>query len=258
MASWNPALYLKYEDERTQPSRDLVARIGIAAPARVVDIGCGPGNSTRILHERWPSADIVGLDSSPEMITRARQAYPEGNWLLADAAKWESDVKYDIVFSNATLQWIPGHETLLKRLFDHVNEDGALAVQIPANADSPLHQAMLQVARRTEWAGALARNIRALGYYDTGFYYDQLSALSNRVALWHTIYYHVMADHQDLIDWYASTGMRPYLEQLATDNERRAFQAQVRETCRPGYPAQQDGKILFPFKRLFFIAYNTR
>lgn len=256
MTDWNPDLYLKYEAERTQPSYDLASRISVARPATIVDIGCGPGNSTRVLRERWPEAEILGLDSSPEMIAKARKAYPQANWILADASQWETAVKYDIVFSNATLQWIPGHETLLKRLFDRVNAGGALAIQIPTNSDSPLHHAVLEVAKREEWAGAMAGSVRDLSYHDTGFYYDQLSARSNRISIWHTIYYHIMADHQGLIDWYASTGMRPYLERLITDEQRALFQTQVLEACRPGYPEQQNHKLLFPFKRLFFVAYK--
>lgn len=256
MKKWNPDLYLKYENERTQPSYDLVSRVDIASPDSIIDIGCGPGNSTRVLRERWPNAHIVGLDSSPEMIAKAQSSYPQGEWIVADAANWKTDLRYDIVFSNAALQWIPHHEALLRKLFERVKERGALAIQVPANDDSPLQQAVLKVSQTEQWLAPMAGCQKLLTYRKAGFYYDQLSSVSKRISIWHTTYYHVMADHQGLIDWYAGTGMRPYLEQLQNEKQKRLFQAQVLEECRPGYPNQQDGKILFPFKRLFIIAYK--
>jgi trans-aconitate 2-methyltransferase len=256
MPQWNPEAYLRFADERTQPSYDLAARIEIAHPTRVIDIGCGPGNSTRVLSGRWPGAQIVGLDSSLEMIAKARQTYPRESWILADAADWRSEERYDVVFSNAALQWIPDHSTLLPRLFALLNDGGALAVQVPQNYGSPLYKAVVTVAGRAGWRAATAGCDELLTYHDAAFYYDRLSALAGRVCMWFTTYFHVMAGHQDLIAWYASTGMRPYLERLAGDEERSVFQGQVLEECRAQYPRQQDGKILFPFARLFFVAYK--
>lgn len=256
MNKWNPDLYLKYEDERSQPSYDLISRINIANPTNIIDIGCGPGNSTRALKERWPNAQILGLDSSQDMIEKARSAYPQEHWILADAVRWQPDVKYSIVFSNATLQWIPNHESLIGTLFDWVQNQGALAVQIPANSDSPLHQAVLRTSKREQWKEAMVGCDALLTYRDASFYYNQLSAVSKRMFLWHTTYYHVMASHQGLIDWYASTGMKSYLERLPNDDLRALFQSQVLNECRPAYPEQQNHKILFPFKRLFFVAYK--
>ena len=254
---WDPDLYLKYRDERTQPSYDLAGRINIASPARVVDIGCGPGNSTQVLVERWPAAHIVGLDSSPEMLAQARQVMPDRTWILADAATWEPGEQFDVVFSNATLQWIPHHETLIGRLFSLVSPGGALAVQIPANSGSPLFQALVRVAQSEPWRDLMAGVDRRLTFHRAGVYYDLLAARSPRVFVWETTYYHVMVDHQGLIDWYSSTGMRPYLERLPDAGQRTAFQQAVLAACRDQYPRQQDQKVLFPFNRLFFVAYNT-
>ena len=273
MGKWDPDSYLRFERERTQPSYDLVSRIEGLDPATIIDIGCGPGNSTRVLRERWPTARIAGLDNSPEMIDKARTAYPQGTWILADAATWRPDEsahpagctdpagcthpqRYDLVFSNAALQWIPNHELLLRSLFALVRPQGALAVQVPANNESPLYRAVARVSRRPEWREWTAGCEEMLTYHPAGFYYDQLTALSGRVSVWQTTYHHVMADHGGMIDWYASTGMRCYLERLPGDAERKAFRAQVLEECRADYPQQQDGKVLFPFRRLFFIAYN--
>ena len=257
MTTWDPESYLKYRDERTQPSHDLVARIELVNPANVVDIGCGPGNSTEVLRQRWPAAHITGLDSSPEMIAKAKATYPQGDWLLADAATWQPSTAYDLVFSNATLQWIPHHEALVGRLFAMVAAGGALAVQIPANYDSPLFSAISRVAKMEPWQEVMAGCDERLIYRDPAFYYNMLAALSPQsLVLWQTIYYHIMPTQQSLIDWYASTGMRPYLERLGTDDEKKTFQAQVLAACRADYPLQSDQKVLFPFRRLFFIAYR--
>lgn len=256
MTIWDPDAYLKYRDERTQPSYDLVARVDLKNPARIVDIGCGPGNSTKVLRERWPQARITGLDNSPEMIARARETFPQESWILADAAQWQPAEAFDLVFSNATLQWIPQHDALIARLFAMVNRQGALAVQIPANNDSPLFRSVSEVSKRDEWRDLMAGCNDRFTYRQPGFYYDLLTGLSQRLFVWRTVYYHVMPTHQALIDWYSSTGMRPYLERLASAEQKRAFQSQVLDACRAGYPQQRDGRILFPFNRLFFIAYK--
>jgi trans-aconitate 2-methyltransferase len=253
---WNPDQYLRFAEERTRPSRDLVARIDLSSPARIVDIGCGPGNSTRVLCERWPNARILGLDNSPEMIRKAEADCLAGEWVLADAATWEPGEPCDLVFSNAALQWLPNHERLLPRLFGQVASGGALAVQVPANSDSPIHRAVTMVARRPEWCARLADCAGRLTYHPPSLYYDLLAPLAGRLDLWQTTYYHVLPGPQSMIDWYASTGMRPYLERLA-DDEREAFQAQVLEISRPHYPVQRDGRVLFPFPRLFYVAYRA-
>ncbi|MBN2462698.1 MAG: methyltransferase domain-containing protein [Dehalococcoidia bacterium] len=147
MNDWNPQQYLKFKSERTQPSIDLVARIMVNDPETIIDIGCGPGNSTQILRRRWPNADIVGLDSSQKMIEKAREDYPSQKWMVGDAADLGTNQKYDIVFSNATLQWVPDHDVLIPRLFNRVNKNGVMAVQVPANNESAIHKALLGVAR---------------------------------------------------------------------------------------------------------------
>jgi trans-aconitate 2-methyltransferase len=190
------------------------------------------------------------------MIARARQTYPQGDWILADISTWKTESRYDLVFSNAALQWVPDHTALIPALFDLVQPGGALAVQVPANTDSPLYQAIVSVARRDEWRSRLAGCERIILYLPPGFYYDVLSELSDHVVIWQTTYYHRMASHQGLIDWYAGTGLRPYLERLPAEEDQTAFKQQILDECRPQYPRQADGQILFPFKRTFFIAYK--
>jgi len=257
VSGWNAEQYLKFRDERTQPAVDLAARIAINRPGRIIDLGCGPGNSTEVLRVRWPEAHVAGLDSSPEMIAKARSLTPDGDWILADLANWRTDEQFDLVFSNATLQWVAGHEELIPRLFEPVAAGGALAVQVPANNRSPLHLALLSTACRPEWKAATAGCGGMMSYHEPGFYYDLLSPRAERVTLWQTTYLHILPDPQGLIDWYASTGMKTYLARLADESERSAFSQQVLDACRDEYPPQSDGKILFPFQRTFFIAYRV-
>jgi trans-aconitate 2-methyltransferase len=256
MADWNPDLYLQFEKERTQPSRDLTARIVHPCPRTIVDLGCGPGNSTQVLRKRWPEADILGMDSSLEMIRKAQAAFPRWNWLQADIRAWNPPKTYDIVSSNATLQWIPDHRRLMPRIFSWVNPGGALAVQLPANQNAPLHQALLCVSRRSRWRECTAGCEDLIVYRPPEFYYEILSGLASWIHLWKTTYYHVLKDHQGLIDWYSSTGMRTYLDRLTGGNQKDAFRREVLEECRDSYPPQKDGQILYPFERLFFIAYR--
>jgi len=220
MSRWDPDSYLRFEHERTLPSHDLVARIKLTDPKTVVDIGCGPGNSTSVLRNAWPGADVIGLDNSEEMIKKARATFPGGKWVLADATDWHSDDKYDLVFSNATLQWIPNHEKLLRQLFDRINMNGALAAQVPFNIESPLYKALLAVSESSKWHNLMIGCSDQIFYRDETHYYSLLSRLSTRVEIWMTTYFHIMETHQNLVDWYASTGMKMYLERIETEEKR--------------------------------------
>lgn len=253
MSSWDPKQYLKFENERTQPSIDLTARIGIEKPGMIIDIGCGPGNSTAVLKQRWPNAQITGLDNSIEMIKKAGSLYPEGTWVLGDIVNFKSDHLFDIVFSNATLQWIHSHEVLLPKLFELVSEKGVLAVQVPANGDSPLYQGLLSTARTTKWSTFLNECEGLLNYRTAEYYYPILASLSKKFDLWQTIYYHKLLSHRDLIEWYRGTGMKPYLDKLDSAEARNAFEKEILERCVDFYPLQKDGTVLYPFKRTFFI-----
>ena len=257
MAAWNSDQYLRFKNERTQPSIDLAAKVRIENPADVIDIGCGPGNSTKVLRERWPNARIIGLDSSSEMIERAKTDFPEQEWLLADASKLEPDQTYDIVFSNAVLQWIPGHDYLIPRLVIIVKPGGALAVQVPANYESPLHKALLIVSEREKWSGFTSGCWKLLHYYNVEYYYNLLYPIaSSGLDIWETTYYHVLSSHAALIEWYRGTGLRPFLERLPGDEYRKEFMNEILDECRQAYAIQRDGNILFPFKRIFFVVYK--
>lgn len=256
MQQWDPKLYLRFGDERTQAAIDLVAHVALETPRRIIDIGCGPGNSTAVLRGRWLLAEVTGLDSSPEMIERARRDAPDQQWICADAATFTAEQAYDLVYSNATLQWIPNHRELIRRLWNAVALGGALAVQVPANQESPLHRALRAVAKSEPFKKQLDGLDRVFTYHPAGFYYDLLAPLARRYVTWTTEYLHIMQSHQDLMTWYRGTGMRPFLQALEDDRQRDAFESFVLRRAQPGYPFQSDGKILFPFRRLFFVAYR--
>jgi trans-aconitate 2-methyltransferase len=253
MPSWKPDQYLKFAAERTQPCRDLAARVAIPNPRRVMDLGCGPGNSTEVLAERWPQAELTGLDSSADMIAKARGVHPEWRWCAGDIAEWTNgEDSFDVVFSNAAMQWVSDHQSAFPRLLKHVAPGGALAVQMPANIEAEAHSLMRAVASKFP----ATKNVREWFAHGTAFYYDSLAPLAARVDLWSTEYIHVMERPESIVEWYSGSGMRPFLDALATDAERQAFTNQYLAVIREAYPARPDGRILFPFRRIFIVAYR--
>jgi trans-aconitate 2-methyltransferase len=254
MPVWDAALYLRFADERTRPAADLLARIPLDNPAHVVDLGCGPGNSTELLRRRWPRAAVVGVDNSAEMLAAAKAGCPGGKWLRGDAAHWAADPPADVIFSNAALQWVRDHGRLLPRLLAQTAPGGILAVQMPAHAGSPLNQQIRRVADAPEWRRTLAGAARALTFESPSFYYDALSPHASRLDIWETEYQHVLANVEAIVEWMRGTGLRPYLEALPTDEERGRFEQRLLAALREVYPPRIDGRILFPFKRLFILA----
>lgn len=252
---WNADLYLRFERERTQPSIDLINRINIDNPKTIVDIGCGPGNSTAVLRERWQFAEIVGVDHSEQMIQKATENYPEGKWILSDALSFDEEEGFDIVFSNAAIQWIKNHETLLPHLLSLLKPNGVIAIQVPQNQESPIHCALMETAADDPFYEFTGEAKKALNYRTGLYYYNLLSGVVNDLYIWETTYYHVLGSHQDLLSWYKSTGMRPFLKCLPTDELRRQLLDKVLEKCRESYEQQPDGNVLFPFKRLFLLGY---
>lgn len=248
MASWDPNLYLEFDAQRTQPSIDLVSRIALDQPAAIVDLGCGPGNSTAVLARRWPHARIVGVDHSAEMLERARAEHPGLCWVLEDIARWTPAAPCDLVFTNAALQWVPGHRDLLPRLLAFLRPGGALAMQIPYHLHSRVHRIIEETAARF---GCLHSVFEIL---TPGEYYDILASRARRLDLWTTDYIHIVESPAAIVRWMQGTGLRPYLEPL-DEAARAAFLAAFEQSVAERYPAQQDGRVLFPFPRLFDIAY---
>lgn len=256
MNEWNPEQYLQFKSERTQPAIDLVSRINIVHPGSIIDIGCGPGNSTQILVNRWPDSEVVGLDNSTAMIEKARQDYPDQKWIVGNAENIDPEIKFDLIFSNATLQWIPHHEKFLPKLFNCANPGGAFAVQIPKFKNMPINVAIETVANYDNWIKYTKGCEELFTLKDPGFYYDIINKLAIRVELWETSYFHILNSQESIIDFIRTTGLKPYLERLPSDEMRSEFEHDVLTECKKYYKVQSDGKVLFPFERLFFIGYK--
>jgi trans-aconitate 2-methyltransferase len=251
---WNPELYLQFNKERTQPSIDLVSRINHKNPHKIIDIGCGPGNSTQILFQRWPESDITGADNSPAMIQKAKTDYPDQKWILFDGGKDELNEKFDIVFSNATIQWIAEHEKLLAKFSQLLNDQGVLAVQLPLFFDMDVGKAIKRIASEQQWNSATRGVEELFTIHTASFYFDQLSKHFSEIELWKTQYIHIMESHKAIFEMLRSTAIKPYLDRLPDQNDKLEFGKQVLSSIEVDYPVQKNGKVLFPFKRLFFIA----
>ncbi|MYS13596.1 trans-aconitate 2-methyltransferase [Streptomyces sp. SID4982] len=257
--AWDPAQYLRHSDHRLRPFTDLLARVP-ALPGerpRIADLGCGPGNATALLAERRPAARVTGYDNSPEMLERAR-AEQKGDRLdfaFADARTWTPEEPHDLILTNATLQWVPGHLDRFADWTAALKPGGAFALQVPDNTDAPLHALMRELAATPRWASRLADVLRAPDSVHTpGAYLDRLARLGCATDVWQTTYQHVLTGEDPVLDWVKGTGLRPALTALADDPEARdAFVTEYRDLLREAYPATPYGTVL-PFRRLFAVA----
>lgn len=251
MPTWNADQYLKFADERIRPCKDLASRAGITSPKRIVDLGCGPGNSAAVLAERWPGADIMGVDSSSVMIDVARREQPGRRWISADIREWAAteQAQFDLVFSNAALQWVPDHASIYPQLMKRVAPGGAMAVQIPADFNAIPHQLMRELA---------PAGVKAKEWYShaASFYYDVLAPHAATLDIWETEYQHVLPDAAAIVEWYKGSGLRPFLEAMSSQSECEQFLGSYENKIRAVYVPRPDGKVLFPFRRLFVIASN--
>ena len=254
MSDWSAAQYLKFNDERTRAARDLLAQVPYAAPRHVVDLGCGPGNSTELLVQRWPGAIVTGVDSSPAMLAQAREALPDVNFEQADIENWSPPPNTDVIFANAVFQWVPDHLAHLQRLLGSLSEGGVLAVQMPDNFDEPSHALMRETASEGPWAGLLSDEMRPRAPLPLpAQYYDALQPLASKVEIWHSIYNHVMAGPEAIVEWVKGTGLRPFIAPL-DEAQRAQFLADYTARIARAYPARADGKCLLRFPRLFVVA----
>jgi trans-aconitate 2-methyltransferase len=254
MADWNPALYRRFEDERTRPARELLLRVPLASASQAVDLGCGPGNSTELLVERFPDAQVAGTDNSQAMLESARKRLPGVRFELSDISTWVPDKAPDLIYANAALQWVPDHESLIPRLFAALAPGGVLGVQMPDNREEPTHRAMREVAALDPFAGAIG-DVEALrsAILPLSRYYDLLAPHAAQVDVWHTIYQHPMASPAAIVEWVSSTGLKPFVERLP-EKLRSAYLTEYEGRIARDYLPRADGKLLLAFPRLFFVA----
>lgn len=257
MPTWDPAQYAEFATGRARPCRDLIAAIAADSPKSIVDLGCGPGNSASMLAERWPTAAILGIDNSAEMLEAGRASNPHMRFQRADISEWTTQPgEWDVVFSNAALQWVPDHATILPQIMYRVGPHGALAVQMPADPSAPAHVIARTLAASDEWRAQFATEVQQWHVESADFYYDCLAPHAERVDLWTTDYFHALPSVESITEWYRGSGLRPYLDALKTLSARNEFLAQYTEQLRDVYPARADGRALLPFKRIFIIAYR--
>jgi trans-aconitate 2-methyltransferase len=252
MADWNPSLYTKFEDERTRAARDLLAQVPLTTLHRAVDMGCGPGNSTELIADRFPDARVTGLDTSPAMLDEARKRLPGCDFSLANANDWVPERGTDLVFANAIYQWVPGHLEQLPKVLAALAPGGVLAVQMPDNLAEPPHRLMREVAAAGPWADRLKDAARA-PLPPPRTYYDALKPFATRIDIWHTVYNHVLMDAAAIVDWVKSTGLRPFIDPLSPA-ERTDFLSQYQAKIAEAFPPAVDGKVLLRFPRLFIVA----
>jgi trans-aconitate 2-methyltransferase len=263
--SWSAKQYVAFEDERTRPVHDLLAALPRIEARSVVDIGCGPGNSTAALAALFPDARIGGIDSSEDMILAARQRLPQARFTLQDIREWCGDAQrdgarhesgpFDVILANAVLQWLPEHATLLPSLIDRLAPGGALAVQMPDNLEEPAHRLMRETAADGPWATKLAAAAMARPPVESAdWYYRLLRPLCARVDLWRTTYFHALpGGAAAIVEWFKGSGLRPFLEPLDAA-ERAAYLARYAATIARVYPTLADGGVLLPFPRMFMVA----
>ncbi|MDF0729650.1 trans-aconitate 2-methyltransferase [Pseudomonas entomophila] len=251
--AWSATQYSLFEHERTRAVRDLLAAVPSRPVHHATDLGCGPGNSTEVLIERFPDALVSALDSDPDMIEKAKLRMPLVRSEIADISTWEADQPQDLILANASLQWVPDHRALYPHLIRQLAQGGSLAVQTPDNLDEPAHRRMREIASQGPWADKFA-GFSLPPRHNGAFYYDLLSPLCARVDVWRTTYHHPLAGGAEaVVEWFKGSGLRPYLARL-DEQEREDFLQLYLQAMQQDYPTASDGKVLLPFPRLFVVA----
>ena len=250
---WDPAKYLEFAGHRLRPALDLLARVPAASPAVVYDLGCGAGNVTRLLLERWPDAAVTGVDGSAAMLSAARAVAPQVTWVQADIGSWRSPRPADVVFSNAALHWLDDHPALFPRLVDGLAPGGALAVQMPRNHGAPSHTEMVAAAETGPWRERLRPVLRTRPVAEPEAYHDILEPHVSRLDIWESEYLHVLEGDNPVVEWTRGSALKPLLDALE-EPERSGFLAEYSARIARAYPRRANGRTLFRFRRLFIVA----
>ncbi len=253
--SWNPDQYLKFAAPRLRPAIELLARIDSDDPRRIYDLGCGAGNVTRLLLERWPEAEVIGVDDSPSMLAKAAEELPGARWVEQSIADWQAEVPADVVYSNAALHWLPHHDRLLARLAGNVAAGGVLAVQMPKNFAAPSHTLIVETMHSRAWSAdfsALLAPSRLDPVADAAAYYGWLAPFAAELDIWETAYLQVLDGDDPVKEWTKGTWLKPFLDALPAA-EQPAFEVDYARRLRDAYPPRADGRTLFPFRRLFIV-----
>jgi len=251
--AWDPAQYLRFGDERLRPALDMMGRIPLTAPRRIVDLGCGPGNVTTILKQRYPGASVMGLDGSAAMLEKARANAPDCQFAQGDFFTWVPEEKPDLIYSNAALHWVGEHEVLFPRLLSLLAPGGVLAVQMPAMHKEPLRTLPLKIAPREPFAAHLRGKTSARDILEPGEYWDILRPRVAGLDMWETIYMHALKGENAVGEWASGSSLRPFLDALPAEL-RAPFRAAYDEEANRIYPRRADGITLLPFRRLFMVA----
>ena len=255
MPSWDPDIYERFKTYRDRPALDLLLQVPADLdPHEIWDLGCGTGEHAAVLAARHPKARVHGLDSSPDMLARARERGANVDWVLADLAAFAPSAPVDLVFTNAALQWAPDHAALIPRLASFLTDEGVFACQMPAAHDAPWHRALRELSGEAAWAERFASVVGSRSIADAEQYYGWLSPACRQIDIWATTYLHVLEGPDPALEWMRGTALRPYLDALTDGSEREAFLNAYRERVRAVLPPRDDGTTLFPFPRLFILA----
>lgn len=250
--AWNPEQYTLFSDHRLRPAMDLLSQVPINPPSVIYDLGCGTGNVTSILSQHWNDAIVVGIDSSEEMLERARSDHPSIEWKQGDISNFNPTSKGNLIFSNAALHWLDDHENLFPMLLSNLRPGGVLAVQMPNNFNAPSHQNIYELAQTPKWIEKLGSLVRPAPVHNINWYFDLLSPLASRINIWETTYFQVLEGKNAVLEWTRSTALRPFLQAL-DESDIGVFEAEYAERLLEAYPQRRDGSTLYPFSRLFIL-----
>jgi trans-aconitate 2-methyltransferase len=250
--TWDPDQYLRFSQPRLRPAIDLLSRIALEQPQHVYDLGCGAGNVTALLLQRWPAAAITGVDSSAAMLTSAAKALPQVRWQQQSLDQWRADVAADLIYSNAALHWLPDHRHLFPKLISSLKPGGVLAVQMPRNFAAPSHTMIADTVRAGPWRGRLEFLLKEPPVSEPEFYYALLAPQAQMLDIWETEYLQVLSGEDPVKEWTKGTALIPFLERL-DPAEQPEFESAYAQRLRGAYPRRGDGTTLFPFRRLFIV-----